>query len=57
MVAARLLVEAGLTPLQALNAVRRARPGTVETIPQEQYVLMLPGRLAGDDRAGAADPG
>jgi protein-tyrosine phosphatase len=57
MVAARLLVEAGLTPLQALNAVRRARPGTVETIPQEQYVLMLPGRLAGDDRAGASDPG
>lgn len=48
MIAARLLVEAGQTPLQALNVVRRARPGTVETIPQEQYVLMLPHRPAGD---------
>lgn len=46
MIASRLLVEAGLTPLQALNAVRRARPGTVETLPQEQYVLLLPGRFA-----------
>jgi hypothetical protein len=45
-------VEAGLTPLQALNAVRRARPGTVETLPQEQYVLLLPGRLPGGERAG-----
>jgi hypothetical protein len=45
-------VEAGLTPLQALNAVRRARPGTVETLPQEQYVLLLPGRLSGGERAG-----
>jgi len=53
MIAARLLVEAGLTPLQALNAVRRARPGTVETVPQEQYVLLLPGRLAGGAGAGA----
>lgn len=51
-VASRLLVEAGLTPLQALNAVRRARPGTVETLPQEQYVLLLPGRLSGGERAG-----
>ncbi len=55
-VASRLLVEAGLTPLQALNAVRRARPGTVETIAQEQYVLQLPGRLAGAGGGGAADP-
>lgn len=52
VIAARLLVEAGLTPLQALNAVRRARPGTVETLLQEQYVLLLPGQLAGTDRAG-----
>jgi len=47
LVASQLLVEAGLTPLQALNAVRRARPGTVETIPQEQYVLLLPRRPRG----------
>ncbi len=46
VIASRLLVEAGFTPLQALNAVRRARPGTVETLRQEQYVLLLPGRLA-----------
>jgi len=52
LVASRLLVEAGSTPLRALNAVRQARPGTVETLPQEQYVLLLPGRLAGDDRTG-----
>jgi hypothetical protein len=32
--------------------VRRARPGTVETVPQEQYVLLLPGRLSGGERAG-----
>lgn len=55
MIAARLLVEAGLTPLQALNAVRRARPGTVETLPQEQYVLLLPRRRGGGD--DAVDPG
>jgi ADP-ribosyl-[dinitrogen reductase] hydrolase len=52
MIASRLLVEAGLTPVQAMMAVRRARPGTVETMPQEQYLLLLPRRLAGDDRAG-----
>ncbi len=46
LVASRLLVEAGLTPLQALNAVRRARPGTVETLSQERYVLMLPAYIA-----------
>ena len=51
MIASRLLVEAGLTPVQAMMAVRRARPGTVETVPQEQYVLLLPRRLAGDDQA------
>jgi ADP-ribosyl-[dinitrogen reductase] hydrolase len=55
MVASRLLVEAGLTPLQALNAVRRARPGTVETLPQEQYVLLLPQRRPGEEQAGATD--
>ena len=46
-ITARLLVEFGLTPLQALNAVRDARPGTVETMPQEHYVLQLMVRLAG----------
>ncbi len=41
LIASRLLVEFGMTPLQALNAVRRARPGTVETMLQEHYVLRL----------------
>ena len=47
LVASRLLVEAGLTPAQAIGAVRSARRGTVETLVQEQYVLGLPQRLAG----------
>ena len=54
MIASRLLIESGMTPVQAMMAVRRARPGTVETLPQEQYVLLLPARLAGDDRATPA---
>lgn len=41
LVVSRLLVEFGETPLRALNAVRRARPGTVETMAQEHYVLRL----------------
>jgi len=41
VVAARLLVEFGMPPLQALIAVRRARAGTVQTTLQEQYVLQL----------------
>ncbi len=41
LIAARLLVELGMTPRQALAAVRRARPGTVETTLQEHYVLRL----------------
>lgn len=44
-IAARLLVECGMTPLQALNAVRAARRGTVETLEQERYVLTLAQRL------------
>lgn len=41
-IAARLLVEAGMSPPQALHAVRAARRGTVETPAQERYVLGLP---------------
>ena len=48
LVVARLLVECGETPLRALNAVRRARPGTVETMVQEQYVLRLVPRETSD---------
>ena len=41
MVAARLLVELGEKPVTALYRVRAARPGAVETVEQEQYVLGL----------------
>ena len=42
MVAARLLVEvAGVTPRQALDGVREARHGAVETPEQEAWVLEL----------------
>lgn len=38
-VAACLLIEAGLTPIAAICAVRAARPNTIETLTQETYVL------------------
>ncbi|MBK1620175.1 hypothetical protein CKO42_17355 [Lamprobacter modestohalophilus] len=37
-VAARLLVELGMTPEAAIAAVRRARPGTIETRAQRHHV-------------------
>ncbi|MCC7200546.1 MAG: ADP-ribosylglycohydrolase family protein [Gammaproteobacteria bacterium] len=39
MVAARLLVELGMSPIAALAAVRSVRPGAVETRAQEQWVM------------------
>ena len=38
-VAARLLVEFGVEPEEAIRAVRAARPGAIETTGQEQHVL------------------
>ena len=40
-IAARLLVEFGFKPADAIALVRRTRPGTIETSAQEQYVLDL----------------
>jgi protein-tyrosine phosphatase len=40
-IAARLLVESGFEPAEAIARVRRARPGTIETTAQERYVLNL----------------
>ena len=37
-IAARILVESGLTPEEAINRVRAARPGTIQTRMQEQHV-------------------
>ena len=41
IVAARLLIELGEKPVTALQRVRVARPGAVETVEQEEYVLCL----------------
>jgi ADP-ribosyl-[dinitrogen reductase] hydrolase len=40
-IAARLLIELGRTPREAVNAVRQARPGAIETSEQLKYVLAL----------------
>ncbi|HVA32773.1 MAG TPA: protein-tyrosine phosphatase family protein, partial [Candidatus Baltobacteraceae bacterium] len=37
-VAARLLVELGMDPAEAIAAVRRARPNAIETAAQAAYV-------------------
>jgi len=37
-VAARLLVELGTAPAEAIERVRRARPGAIETLEQERYI-------------------
>lgn len=41
-VAARLLIEAGEAPRTAMQLVRSARPGAIETAAQEHYLLALP---------------
>ena len=41
LVAARLLIELGEGPVTALQRVRVARPGAVETTEQEKYVLQV----------------
>ena len=41
LVACRLLIERGMQPKKALEEVRAARPGTVETLGQERYVQEL----------------
>ena len=39
MMAARLLAEAGVSPREAMRAVRQARPGAIENLAQEHEVL------------------
>jgi len=38
LIAARLLVEFGMEPDEAIIAVRKARPGAIQTLSQEEYV-------------------
>ena len=52
LVASRLLVECGMTPTDAIRAVRRARPGTVETTVQERYVRQLTQRAGSGGKQG-----
>lgn len=42
-VAARLLIEMGVAPVEAMERVRRARPGSIETRAQELYLRALGG--------------
>jgi hypothetical protein len=38
-IAARLLVELGMEPTKAIASVRAVRPGAIETLDQEEFVL------------------
>ena len=40
-IAARLLVELGMEPTKAIESVRAARPGAIETCEQERFILGL----------------
>lgn len=40
-IAARLLIERGMEPLEAIAAVRKARPGAIETVAQECFLSTL----------------
>jgi ADP-ribosyl-[dinitrogen reductase] hydrolase len=44
-ITARLLVELGMEPTNAIAIVRAARPGTIETRDQERYVLNIAAQL------------
>lgn len=43
-IAARLMVERGADPEEAMAAIRTARPGTIETAAQEKHVRQAAGR-------------
>jgi hypothetical protein len=57
MIAARLLVEQGMAPEQAIRHVRLARPGAIETAAQEAHVRACAGAASamGRDRVSADD--
>jgi ADP-ribosyl-[dinitrogen reductase] hydrolase len=57
-IAARLMVELGTPAATAISAVRKARPGAIETREQEQFVRGISGvaeRQPGHDRADIED--
>jgi ADP-ribosyl-[dinitrogen reductase] hydrolase len=47
LVAARVLVEAGMDADDAVAAIRRARPGTIQTSEQERHVHVLAAEITG----------
>lgn len=53
LVSARILVEMGMSPEKAIEAVRTARPGTIETREQENYVKSMKFHWQKIDRARA----
>jgi ADP-ribosyl-[dinitrogen reductase] hydrolase len=56
MVSARLLVELGMDPKQAIKAVRKARPGAIGTVAQERWVKVGPNHtIAHIDRGPLSD--
>lgn len=56
-IAAKLLVDAGITPATAIDMVRRVRKGAIETREQERYVLACrPLSPATETPGGALDP-
>lgn len=40
-IAARLLIDLGLPPAEAIGRIRAARPGAIETAEQERYLLAI----------------
>lgn len=45
LIAARLLVERGMVPDQAIRCIRQARPGAIETAAQEAHLMVVAARL------------
>ena len=52
-IAARLLIETGVAPREAMTTVRAVRPGAIQSLVQERYVLAL----GGAGGAGASSAG
>lgn len=53
-VSARLLVELGVTPREAIQQVKKARPGAIETPAQESYALGLGGPARASQHSATA---
>jgi len=45
-IAARLLIELGWSPAEAISRIRKVRPGAIETREQEQYVAKIDSKVS-----------